>query len=255
MSSKDRIKVDKYTFAKLISEVNSLCPLCSEELITLDGSKQGNLSQAAHIYPHSPSDSEKKLLKDVPRLSEDPEDINNLIMLCPSCHWKFDHPRTVEEYMQLYNLKKVLIQRQNGRMYYKKHSLEDDLLTVLHCIGSVDLESDQRKLSYNVIKVKNKMSKDASNSIKQIVMRDVHDYYIPIKDALVQLEQDAPGKSDLIAKEIALFYTELNIQGFSQDEIYYSINDWINEKTKNQHTFLAPFITAFYIQNCEVFSS
>lgn len=34
----------------------------------------------AHIYPHSPTDSEKELLKDVPKLSDDPESIENLII-------------------------------------------------------------------------------------------------------------------------------------------------------------------------------
>lgn len=254
MASKKRIDISKYIFAELISEVNGLCPLCSEPLMTLDGTMQSNLSQAAHIYPHSPTDSEIELLKDVPRLSDNPESIENLIMLCPTCHWKFDHPRTVEKYMQIYRLKEKLLQRKKGRAYYKKHNIEEDLISVLQCIGHIDIVADQRKLSYKAMTVRDKMSRGASNSIQQLVIRDVRDYYLPISDALVQLEHDSPGKSELIAKEVALFYDDLKTRGFSQDDIYYAINDWLDNKTHQQYTFLTPFITAFYIQNCEVFS-
>ena len=94
----------------------------------------------------------------------------------------------------------------------------------------------------------------ASDAVKNIVIRDVHDYYIPIQEALIQLEHDTPGKSDLIAKEISLFYSELQAQKFSQDDMYYAINDWLDAKTQRQHKLVTPFITAFYIQDCEVFS-
>lgn len=73
MSQEGRIHLSKNQFAKLISEVDNLCPLCQENLIVMRNGQTTNLSQAAHIYPHSPTDSEKELLKDVPRLSANPE--------------------------------------------------------------------------------------------------------------------------------------------------------------------------------------
>ncbi len=94
MGQESRIKPGRNQFARLISEVDGLCPLCQEELIVSRNGSTTNLSQAAHIYPHSPTTSEKELLKNVPRLSNDPESIENLIMLCPNCHHKFDNPRT-----------------------------------------------------------------------------------------------------------------------------------------------------------------
>lgn len=254
MATEKRIDINKYLFGRLISEVDGLCPLCSERLITLDGTRQANLSQAAHIYPHSPTEAERTLLRDVPRLSENTESYENLIMLCPTCHLKFDNPRTVEKYMGVYNLKKILLRRQEGNAYYKKHNIEEDLLAVLKSIGGVDITDEERKLSYKAMTVKDKMSGKASEAIQQIVIRDVRDYYLPISDALIQLEYDSPGKSELIAKEVALFHDELKVNGFSQDEIYYAINDWLDNKTLRQYTHLTPFITAFYIQNCEVFS-
>lgn len=254
MVSKDRIKLNKYQFAELISEVHGLCPLCTQELITLDRSQQAALSQAAHIYPHSPTDAERNLLSGLPKLSEDDESIDNLIMLCPNCHYKFDHPRTRDGYMQLYSLKQQLVKRRMARKYYQKHSLETDLLAILEDISNIDIVTETRQLSYTAIAVSKKMSKDASSAVKQMVTRDVRDYYYSIRDALIQLEQDSPGKSELIAKEIALFYTELKVKKLSQDAIYYGINDWLDAKTERKYQLITPLITAFYIQNCEVFS-
>ena len=98
------------------------------------------------------------------------------------------------------------------------------------------------------------MGGKASNAVKNIVIRDVRDYYVPIKEALLQLEYDFPGKSDLIAKEFSLFYSELLSQKLSPDDIYYAVNDWLDSKTQYQYKLATPFITAFYIQDCEVFS-
>lgn len=254
MSQEGRIQLSKNRFAKLISEVDGLCPLCQENLIVMRNGQTTNLSQAAHIYPHSPTDSEKELLKDVPRLSDDPESIENLIMLCPNCHHKFDNPRTVADYMTLYTLKKRLINLNMAREYYRKHSLEADLVALFDGIEAIDIEANSQQLSYKVMTVRNKMSKDASRSTVQRVIRDVRDYYLPIQEALVQLEHDAPRKSDLIAKQVSLFYSELRQKNLSQDEIYQIICDWFDRKTCQQHTMLTPLITAYYIQNCEVFS-
>lgn len=254
MGKKSRIQLSKYQFAELISEVNGLCPLCSEELLTLKDSRQAALSQAAHIYPHSPSEEEVKLLDGLPKLASDDESIENLIMLCPNCHYKFDHPRTREGYMQLYKLKQQLLKRKAAQAYYHKHSLESDLVCILQSVCNVNTSIDQRKLSYQAIAVETKMRGNASNAVKNVVIRDVRDYYIPIQESLIQLEHDSPGKSDLIAKEISLFYSELQAQMFSQDDIYYAINDWLDSKTQYQYKLATPFITAFYIQDCEVFS-
>lgn len=254
MSQKGRIQLSKNQFAKLISEVDNLCPLCQESLIAVRNGQTTNLSQAAHIYPHSPTDSEKELLKNVPRLSNNPESIENLIMLCPNCHYKFDNPRTTADYMTLYNLKKHLTNLNIVRDYYKKHSLEADLMSLLENIETIDVETNSQQLSYKAMTVRDKMSKGASKSTVQRVIRDVRDYYLPIQEALVQLEHDAPGKSDLIAKQVSLFYSELRQKNLSQDEIYYMICDWFDRKTCQQYTILTSLITAYYIQNCEVFS-
>ena len=180
MGQESRIKPNRNQFAKLISEVDGLCPLCQEELIVSRNGSTTNLSQAAHIYPHSPTTAERELLKNVPMLSSDPESIDNLIMLCHNCHHKFDNPRTVPDYMTLYNLKKKLINWNRAREYYKKHSLEDDLVSLLGSIENVDVEANHQQLSYKEMTVRirlrhssgvcPKTPKSPSKSTKKLVI-------------------------------------------------------------------------------------
>ena len=155
--------------------------------------------------------------------------------------------------MEMYALKQQLIKRRIAKSYYQKHSIEDDIITVLQSIGGLDISSDSQKLSYTAMQIRQKMN-TASTAVVNLVLRDARDYYLPIREALYQLENDVPGKSDLIAKEVAFFYSELKLQKLSQDEMYYIINDWLDVKTNRRFSYLTQFITAFYIQNCEVFS-
>ena len=256
MTTQARIRLNKYQFADLIDEVDGMCPLCAKELLIR---KSGNpysstLAEAAHIYPHSPSAQEKITLSGVPRLSDNDESLDNLLMLCPTCHHEFDHPRTREEYLRLYNLKNVLSVRKKARAHYQKNNIETDILQILVQIENVNTHDIKKRLSYRAIKVDEKMSSGASLATRNIVTRDVREYYLEIKSALKQLEYETPGVGDLIAQQVALFYTQLHVDGRTQDDIYFLINDWINTKTQRQFRLAVPFITAFYIQNCEVFS-
>lgn len=252
MSKRDRPDISKRDYALLINEVDSLCPICSEPLIFFKNSKSSNLSQAAHIYPHSPSADEEVLLANVPRLSTNVDDIENLIMLCPTCHVKFDHPRTVEEYLVLYDLKRKLLLQQKAREYYKSHDIESDICDVFTRL-SKELESEHNtKLSYNAKKLNDKLT-GCSSSLPNIIRRDVRDYYFPIKSILFEVEKEHPGITESFAiqvKSLYLQYTRINLP---KNQIYESINEWLNKKTKNKYQLIIPFLTAFYIQNCEVF--
>ncbi len=132
--------------------------------------------------------------------------------------------------------------------------IEDDIISVLMSISNVNIASEAQKLSYEAMTVERKMNGNASAMVKNAVIRDVRDFYLPIQAALQQLEKDHPGKSDMIAKEMALFYFELKMKGLSQDYMYSIINDWLDAKTQRRYKLLTPYITAFYVQNCEVFS-
>ena len=102
----------KYTenqYIILFNEVDGLCPICSIKLIYEKADKLNKRVNLAHIYPHSSTPEEKKLLENVERLSDDVDNIKNIIWLCPNCHEKFDKPRTLEGYNKILNIKKKIL--------------------------------------------------------------------------------------------------------------------------------------------------
>ena len=253
MASKDRPNISKSDYAFLINEVDSLCPLCAEQLIYFKNSKSTNLAQAAHIYPHSPSAQEAELLENMPRITDEVDSISNLIMLCPTCHSKFDHPRTIEEYLVLYKIKMQLIERYKAREHYKSHDIESDICGVFNLLEKELNSNDKVSLSYHLVCIDAKLDGCASVSLPNIIKRDVREYYLTIYNILQEVEKDHPGISESFAmsvKSLCKKYMRLNL---SKELIYESINEWLNQKTGNKYQYLIPFLTAFYIQNCEVF--
>ena len=249
-----RIHLTENRFAKLLDEVDNLCPLCSARLLIERDGKLVKIAEGAHIYPHSPTSDEKKELEGVPLLADDVESLDNIILLCPNCHTKFDKPRVREEYLRLYRIKQAIITQRKAQEYYQVHDLETEIVEVLRTVTTMPISTDEHQLSYDAIKAGEKMSHGASEIIKHTVIKDIRSHYVTIQNALKQLECDHPNISTMLAKQVGLYYLRLKKEGLSQDETYYAINDWINQKTNYQYKMASQYITAFYIQDCEVFT-
>lgn len=58
----------------------------------------------------------------------------------------------------------------------------------------------------------------------------------------------------MIAVEIKSFYLQTMLINDNQEFIYYSLVNWLNNKTGNYSKRACEIIVAFYIQDCEVFS-
>lgn len=156
--------------------------------------------------------------------------------------------------MKIYNLKRQIKIHKTAKEHYQANSLEEDVLSIFECIANLDIQADERKLSYHAMTIDAKMSNGASLGIKTIVKQAVRDYYVPIHDSLMLLESTVPGKSDLIAKQISLFYSTLVSKHLNQDDIYYELINWLDARTNNRYKYATPILAAYYIQNCEVFS-
>lgn len=95
----------------LYMEVNWRCPKCNLDLAPT-GSKGSSddiyrLGELAHIYPLHPT-KKHEILKEEERLTHDVNDINNIIVLCETCHSRYDKKVTVESYRDMVALKKKL---------------------------------------------------------------------------------------------------------------------------------------------------
>src|SRR5690554_5988590 len=114
----------------LYSEVGGVCPLCGDDLTHSTKGKIYKTFEVAHIYPVNPRPEEASLLINEKRLSEDVNDLKNVISVCKKCHGVFDNPRTIEEYQKWCNIKQRLIQNAEIKNTYYMFNIESEIREV-----------------------------------------------------------------------------------------------------------------------------
>ncbi len=244
----------KYTHNEnilLFNEVDGACPLCGIELMYEQGNKLNKRVNLAHIYPHSPSDSEKELLKDVEVLSDNMEDIKNIIWLCPNCHEKFDKPRTVEGYNNLLNIKKRILQKKDIQDIFYDYKIEEDIKKILQKLTNIG-DGEIINLNYDPKIIDNKIDDTMTSITKRKIKLNVSEYFYIVKKELQNLDAITPYKATKIATQIRSFYLEINEKSSNQEKIYNGIVEWINFKT-NINKEASFVVVSYFIQDCEVF--
>lgn len=158
----------------LYNQVKGICPLCADKLQYKKNKKTQKKYQIAHIYPLNPTNEEAKLLESMPRLSSDVNDLDNVIPLCLNCHEQFDKPRTAEEYMNLYHIKRELVETDKIMGTYSSYTIEDEIVEILKTLNS-DLGEQIEKLDYNALKVDEKIDKTMNYLLKKRIKDDISD--------------------------------------------------------------------------------
>ena len=237
----------------LLTQVERACPLCSEALFYKKNNKSYNKYQIAHIYPLNPTQAEIRILEEEPRLSEDVNDENNVIPLCPTCHGKFDKPRTTEGYRELYHIKKQLIDQYAEKELWKRYAIEDEINKVIDAIYKDSSIGNLLDLEFKTKKVGDKLGNTISRPTKMKIKNNIQDYYFFIKQKFSSLDQSNTDLSDLISSQIKTYYLNQKKIGHNQQIIFDNISLWIHNKTKSRTRDASEILTSFFIQNCEVF--
>ncbi|TDF41988.1 HNH endonuclease [Alteromonadaceae bacterium M269] len=251
--SKDRINYTTAQQTALVTQVDRVCPLCSAPLFYKKNSRTYKNYEIAHIYPLNPKPEEKELLKNEKRLSEDVNHENNVIPLCKGCHGKFDKPRTIEEYRNLFSIKKKLIARSNQEEIWSRYSIEAELGIVIDALYSdpnIDIESD---LEFTPKTVDEKLDETITRPTHRKIKTQVRDYYVFIKEKFSILDQSEADLSETISLQVKTYYLKQKRLGLDQQEIYENIVAWINAKTKPKTMDASEIMASFFVQNCEVF--
>lgn len=248
----ERKQSDKYDEMMFLDEVSSSCPLCGNILISR---KKKNLREfeIAHIYPNSPNAWESAILKDVERLGENSEDPKNKIALCKSCHGNYDNKKTLEEYNNLFRIKKELLAKQSAKIEVSSVLIEDEIYNVilaLEKLTDADCESIE-KLNYTALKIDEKIKSDYSILRKSIKMY-VTEYYSLVQQELKNLDQIKKLKFELIASEIKTAYFKCAANENDQNAIFESLVSWLKIKSGGSEE-ACRIIVSFFVQNCEVY--
>lgn len=236
----------------LYSQVDGICPLCARPLYYKKGGNVYKKFEIAHIYPLNPTKEEFDILKNEARLSDDVNDLDNVIPLCTDCHEKFDKPRTVEEYKKLYKIKKHLIERDNVKDVYSLFNIEDEIRNVINKLNTEENESV--KLEYNVLTIDEKANDTLPLLIKRQIKNDVTDYFNFIREIFFEMDKETPDKFNTLAMQIKSFYYKCKQTIGNQEGIYTNITEWLYNKTDKSSKRACEIIVAFFIQDCEVLS-
>jgi transcriptional regulator NrdR family protein len=247
----DRKKYTPNEYIILYNEVDGLCPLCGIKLMYEKGNKLNKRVNLAHIYPHSPTEEEKELLKGVEKLSDNLEDIKNIICLCPNCHKHFDKPRTLEDYNKLLNIKKNILKENDIKDTFQDYKIEDDIKKILNKLTNDDIATDI-ELKYDPKVIDKKLNNTIPSITKRTIKSNVSEYFHIIRHELQNLDAITPNKATKIATQIKSFYLETSEKTEIQETIYNGLIEWLHSNT-NINKNASAIVISYFIQNCEVF--
>lgn len=240
----------------LFLENNGFCPECNCRLYYDKNGRIQKNYEMAHIYPLNPSQEEKEDLKGVEKLNENRNSIDNFILLCPSCHNKFDKPRTRNEYEKFLNIKKMQIKKRKAKEICDNYPIEQEIKKILNSLACIKEEDLNITIEYSTKKVIQKLEGENFIFIRA-VKDDVSQYYQYIQNILSELDNQKPGTFEQIAIQFNALYKKLKLEKYNKKEIYDSLCDWQHSKldgiSLNFSLDACRIITSFFIQNCEVF--
>lgn len=238
----------------LFNEVSGRCPFCGKKLTHLKNGIVYRTFEIAHIYPANPRSEEKVLLEHEELLSDDVNDLRNVIAVCRVCHKKFDTPRTKEEYRMWVRVKKKLIQENEIKDNYALFNIESDISYVIELLSSISTEEDIIPLSLDSLKIDEKANSTLPYILKQTIKNHVVDYFDFIRQYFENIDKVTPYKFSTIASQVKSFYYKCMQINNNQETVYYALVEWLNEKTNYHSKPACEILIAFFIQDCEVFS-
>jgi 5-methylcytosine-specific restriction endonuclease McrA len=254
MSNKRKTYTDNKYFI-LHNEVDGLCPLCTIPLIYEKANRLNKRVNLAHIYPHSPTIYEKELLKNVEKLySDDVDEINNIIWLCPNCHEKFDKPRTLNGYNELLNIKKKLLQNREIAKEFNNYQIDDEIKKVLNILANENFNDNTLTLEFDPTEIDNKLNVTIKSLTKNKIKSHVRDFYHIVKKEFQNIDSLNINKATLIAQQIKVFYLKAKDKNTNQEDVFNYLVEWLHKKT-NISQDASSIIISYFVQNCEVFDA
>lgn len=210
----------------------------------------------AHIYPLNATDHEKLILNDEEILSVDIDCEENFIALCKECHKIYDTKKTVEEYRQLVEIKKVINKIKVLSQTWDKQTLHKDIAIVardIEALSEVDIKNTV--LSFAALKLSEKKDDSLGIMNEMKIAQYILSFFTPIRESLKKLELEEKAKSLFICTQVKSYYTLLLMQGFDQSQIFEKMCEWFMTNTGVKERSKSEVLVSYFIQNCEIFSN
>lgn len=239
----------------LYAEVGGACPLCRGSIIfKKKNSKHPTIGyEIAHIYPLNPKKEQSKALEGFSQ----PAEINalsNLILLCPTCHTRYDKEFKIEEYQQLLNIKQGCMSAAEARQTATQHALQEEVKEILEIISRGNTDGDDLSATnLDVSPLNNKLKEGISPLQKRDIRRDVIDFYASIKNQIKLIEKRDQSAIRILQNQINSYYLIMATKNpGNKDFVFNQVAEWISQRT-GKPILASKILTSFFVQNCEVF--
>lgn len=240
----------------LYNEVDGVCPIgsCSEPLIFKKQKNRLKNFEIAHVYPLNPTPHQLKVLVNEERLSSDPNDLDNLLCLCSTCHTKYDKFTTVDEYRAMVALKKRLTATNQERAAWKGNDVESEIFSILEFLAADPTAlSTIVEFEYEPKTIDEKADDTITQLTKRKIKQNVEDYFSAIKQKFQEIDSRKPLTTEVIASQVKTYYTKMRQQYTSQNEIFQAMVAWLHIKTNQTSREGTEIIVSYFVQNCEIF--
>ncbi|MBN3756095.1 HNH endonuclease [Paraburkholderia sp. Tr-20389] len=252
-----RVKYHPNEHSILYGETGGACPLCGLPMMFQKATSAHPTIgyEIAHIYPLNPNASQKTGLKGYTA----PTDINaleNVILLCPSCHTKYDKDFKIAEYLKLLQIKKQYLSDAMAKHTASQHALQEEVHEILDLIVNSNLDYDDlSEPKLNVSSLDEKLKTDISPLQKREIRSNAIDFFVPIRNQIRLIEQRDQAAIRILQNQINSYYLVMNKQNPNNKDIVFNhIAQWVSLKT-GKSIMASKVLTSFFVQNCEVFDA
>ncbi len=246
-----RAKITDKTHTFHLREVEYHCPLCGKELESRFQKKRNKRYEIAHIYPNRPTIEQYERLHTLERLGDNSESYENKIALCKDCHDQQDYHTTVEEYLRLLEIKKVLLKKELMQYEASIMNLEEEIEFLVKKIVLARTDS-LPKLTYDAVAVKNKIENSYTLLLAKVVAYVIN-YYPYIQNLFNQMDGENHFVFSVLCGEIKNCFIKLNDITDDKELIFNELVKWIQTKTGSTSISACEAVISFFIQDCEVF--
>lgn len=238
-----------YSDLPLLSEVDNECPLCHSPLVKTVKGNSVRKYGIARIYPDDLEVDKANEFRTARTPARRLDSNDNKIALCSDCVEAYEADPELDEYVQLYDLKKEYAHSYALRREIAEMDLEDEIKDIVSLLSGLQSTGGLRQLEMDALRIDQKILPENA-ILRHSIQENVLTYYRFIEDAFSQV-----GNFDVIASEINLTYEKMEIYCTSQDDIVNNLAAWIltNTKMGAKHLLACRIIVSFFVQNCEVF--
>ncbi|UOB59447.1 HNH endonuclease [Burkholderia pyrrocinia] len=252
-----RVKYHRNEHSILYGETGGACPLCGLPMMFKKATSTHPTIgyEIAHIYPLNPNTSQENTLKEYAV----PAEINaleNVILLCPSCHTKYDKDFKIDEYLRLLEIKNQYLSDAKAKLTASQHALQEEVREILDLIVSNDTECGElSETELNVNSLDEKLKTGISPLQKREIRSNAIDFFVPIRNQIRLIEQRDQAAIRILQNQINSYYLVMHKQNpDNKDIVFNHIAQWISLKT-GKSIMASKVLTAFFVQNCEVFDA